>query len=71
MSNYKVTIVNGEAEVEERTVVQALTDSLQAVFDPKVASVGWVSSAAAIGSIYGAMVFTKYRHTGELSYNPF
>lgn len=69
--NYKVTIVDGQAEVEERTFLQALMDSVTSLVDNNSASVGLASTLVTAGLAYGGMVFTKYRHTGELSYNPF
>lgn len=72
MSNYLVKIDNeGKATAEERTMVQAIGDSITSLVDNKSASVGLVSTLVTAGLAYGAAVFIKHRHTGRLSFNPF
>lgn len=76
MSDKKVTLVTSAegvvtATVEDRSVFQAVSDTIAAKFDDKTASVGFTSSVVDAALIYGGMLFAKYRQTGQMSWNPF
>lgn len=69
--NFLVTVKDGEATVEERSFVQGLTDGITTLVSGDTASVGYAKTAAVGALIYGAMILTKQKHTGQWSVNPF
>lgn len=69
--NFLVTVTNGEATAEERSFVQGLTDGVSTLLSSDTASVGYAKTAAVGALIYGAMILTKQKHTGQWSINPF
>lgn len=72
MKNYLVKVdAEGAATAEERTVFQAVGDSVQSLISTDSASVGLVSTLTTAAITYGAMVAVKHRHTGVMSFNPF
>lgn len=77
MKNYKIKVTHASgstaasASVEERTVVQAIGDTLQAKISDDTASVGYVSTAVDAALIYAGMLASKYMVTGGFSWKPF
>lgn len=71
MKAYKVTVVDGEASVEERSFMQSIADSVTTLISTDQAVVG-IAPALVTGALaYGMGVLVKQRHTGQLSFNPF
>lgn len=75
MDNYKVIVSKAtdgtlSATVEERSIGQAVGDSLTTMISDSEASVGYVKTAVQAGLVYGGMLFAKYRQTSAFSWNP-
>lgn len=71
MKHYKVTVENGIASAEERSLIQAVGDSVTTLFSSNQSVVGIAPALVTAAIAYGMGVLVKQRHTGELSFNPF